>query len=58
MPDPDNLIARCKAVLDGIVAAGVLASDREVTISVEYERVASKRDEGLVVVVAGEEVEA
>ncbi|MDW8006446.1 MAG: hypothetical protein RMJ05_06975 [Thermomicrobium sp.] len=54
MPDPDNLIARCKPVLDGIVAAGALASDRDVTISVEYERVATKRDEGLVVVVSAE----
>ena len=38
LPDADNLIARCKPVLDGLIDAGILADDRHVTISARAER--------------------
>jgi crossover junction endodeoxyribonuclease RusA len=38
LPDPDNVIARCKAVLDGLVDAELLADDREVSVAARVER--------------------
>ena len=38
LPDPDNVIARCKAVLDGLVDAGLIADDREVSVTARVER--------------------
>lgn len=41
MPDPDNVIARCKAYLDGIVEAGLIADDSRAHVSfapVVYEK--------------------
>lgn len=37
-PDPDNAIARCKPVLDGLVDAGVLENDRWIEIGMRFER--------------------
>jgi crossover junction endodeoxyribonuclease RusA len=38
LPDPDNVIAHCKAVLDGLVDAELLADDREVSVAARVER--------------------
>lgn len=37
-PDPDNAVARCKPVLDGLVDAGVLSDDRDVDVVFERKR--------------------
>lgn len=51
LPDQDNLIARCKPVLDGLVDAGILADDRHVTVTATAER----GEPSLIVCVTGDD---
>lgn len=36
--DPDNAVACCKALIDGLVRGGLLADDRRITLEVKQER--------------------
>lgn len=46
--DPDNAVACCKALIDGLSVGGLLADDRHITLEVKQER-AEKRGARIVV---------
>jgi hypothetical protein len=50
-PDPDNAIAACKPILDGIVSAGVIVNDDRAHVSLEEPRFRVERGRRFVDVV-------